>query len=131
MEPAKEMADSTECAVIPRLRILRRVPQQYYRVLPLNIMKRYQCIVVGDAQGVLTVAIADQEGLTCIESIRKLTSHAVFPVLVDPARISLLIRRIERDERFRARTGLSPFRCLHYFQLRAITFFVLSKGKYW
>jgi len=94
-------------------------------------MKRYQCIVVGDAQGVLTVAIADQEGLTCIESIRKLTSHAVFPVLVDPARISLLIRRIERDERFRARTGLSPFRYLHYFQLRAITLFVLSEGKYW
>ncbi len=120
MEPAKEMVDSTGRAVIPRLRILRRVPEQYY-----------QCIVVGDALGVLTVAIADQEGLTCIESIRKLTSHAVFPVLVDPARISLLIRRIERDERFRARTGLSPFRCLHYFQLRAITLFVLSKGKYW
>ena len=125
------MVDSTGYAIIPRLYILRRVPQQYHRVLPLNIMKRYQCIVVGDAQGVLTVAIANQEALTCMESIKKLTSRAVFPVLVDPARISLLIRRIERDERFRARTGLSPFRYLHYFQLRAITLFVLGKGKYW
>jgi hypothetical protein len=125
------MVDSTGYAIIPRLYILRRVPQQYHRVLPLNIMKRYQCIVVGDAQGVLTVAIANQETLTCMESIKKLTSRAVFPVLVDPARISLLIRRIERDERFRARTGLSPFRYLHYFQLRAITLFVLGKGKYW
>lgn len=125
------MVDSTRYAIIPRLYILRRVPQQYHRVLPLNIMKRYQCIVVGDAQGVLTVAIANQEALICMESIKKLTSRAVFPVLVDPARISLLIRRIERDERFRARTGLSPFRYLHYFQLRAITLFVLGKGKYW
>jgi Type II secretion system (T2SS), protein E, N-terminal domain len=125
------MVDSIGYAIIPRLYILRRVPQQYHRVLPLNIMKRYQCIVVGDAQGVLTVAIANQEALTCMESIKKLTSHAVFPVLVDPTRISLLIRRIERDERFRARTGLSPFRYLHYFQLRAITLFVLGRGKYW
>ena len=127
----KEMVDSTGYAIIPRLYILRRVQQQYHRVLPLNIMKRYQCIVVGDAQGVLTVAIANQEALTCMESIKKLTSRAVFPVLVDPARISLLIRRIERDERFRARTGLNLFRYLHYFQLRAITLFVLGKGKYW
>lgn len=127
----KEMVDSTGYAIIPRLYILRRVPQQYQRVLPLNIMKRYQCIVVGDAQGVLTIAIANQETLTCMESIKKLTSHAVFPVLVDPARISLLIRRIERDERFRARTGLSSSRYLHYFQLRAITLFVLGRGKYW
>lgn len=124
------MVDSTGRAIIPRLYILRRVPQQYHRVLPLNVMKRYQCIVVGDAEGVLTVAIANQEALTCIESIGKLTSHAVFPVLVDPVRISLLIRRIERDERFRARTGLSSLRCLHYFQLRAITSFVLAGGKY-
>jgi hypothetical protein len=127
----KEMVDSTGYAIIPRLYILRRVPQQYQRVLPLNIMKRYQCIVVGDAQGVLTVAIANQETLTCMESIKKLTSRAVFPVLVDPARISLLIRRIERDEHFRARTGLSSSRYLHYFQLRAITLFVLGRGKYW
>ncbi len=124
------MVDSTGYAIIPRLYILRRVPQQYHRILPLNVMKRYQCIVVGDAQGVLTVAIANQEALACMESIQKLTSHAVFPVLVDPARISLLIRRIERDERFRARTGLSAFRSLHYIQLRAITLFVLSRGKY-
>jgi hypothetical protein len=126
----EEMVDSIGYAIIPRLYILRRVPQQYHRILPLNIMKRYQCIVVGDAQGVLTVAIANQEALACMESIKKLTSHAVFPVLVDPARISLLIRRIERDERFRARTGLSAFRSLQYFQLRAITLFVLSRGKY-
>jgi hypothetical protein len=124
------MVDSTGYAIIPRLYILRRVPQQYHRILPLNIMKRYQCIVVGDAQGVLTVAIANQEALACMESIQKLTSHTVFPVLVDPARISLLIRRIERDERFRARTGLSALRSLHYIQLRAITLFVLSRGKY-
>ena len=126
----KGMVDSTGYEIIPRLYILRRVPQQYHRILPLHIMKRYQCIVVGDAQGVLTVAIADQEALTYMESIQKLTGHAAFPVLVDPARISLLIRRIERDERFRVRTGLSAFRSLHYFQLRAITLFVLCNGNY-
>ena len=126
----KGMVDSTGYAIIPRLYILRKVPQQYHRILPLNIMKRYQCIVVGDAQGVLTVAIANQEALAYMETIQKLTGHAVFPVLVDPARISLLIRRIERDERFRARTGLSAFRSLQYFQWRAITLFVLSNGKY-
>ena len=58
-------------------------------------------MVVGSAQGVLTVAITDRQNTTAIESLRKITGQAIFPVLIDPDRMRLLIRRIERSEQNR------------------------------
>ena len=55
-------------------------------------------MVVGSAQGVLTVAITDRQNTSAIESLRKITGQAIFPVLIDPDRMRLLIQRIERYE---------------------------------
>lgn len=101
----KDIADSVRGNLIPQLYVLRRVPTRYRRMLPLTIMKRFQCIVVGSAQGVLTVAITDRQDTSVIESLRSITGQAIFPVLIDPTRMRLLIQRIERYEQvFSART---------------------------
>ena len=97
----KDIADSVRGNLIPQLYILRRVPMRYSRILPLTIMKRFQCIVVGSAQGVLTVAITDRQNISVIESLRKITGQAIFPVLIDPTRMRLLIQRVERYEQYR------------------------------
>lgn len=85
---------------VPQLNTLRRVPLRFRRILPLKIMQHYKCIVVGAAPGVLTVAIADRQNMAAIELLTKYTRRAIFPVLIDPDRMCLLIRRIEKFERY-------------------------------
>jgi hypothetical protein len=88
------MVHDVQC-VIPRLRTLRRVSQQYRHCLPLKVMQRHQCIVVGGEQGSLTVAMADCRQTYILTYLRWLTGCAIFPVQVDPARVRLLIKRVE------------------------------------
>src|SRR5258708_31525405 len=96
----KDSADSVRGNLIPQLYVLRRVPMRYRRILPLTIMKQFQCIVVGSAQGVLTVAITDRQDISVIESLRSITGQAIFPVLIDPTRMHLLIQRIGRYQQY-------------------------------
>jgi hypothetical protein len=98
MGSMKDIANNVRGSLIPELFVLRRVPVRYRRVLPLTVMKRFQCIVVGSAQGVLTVAITDTQNTLAIESLRRITGQAIFPVLIDPNRMRLLLQRIERCE---------------------------------
>jgi type II secretion system (T2SS) protein E len=86
---------------IPQLSVLRRVPMRYRRILPLTIVKQYQCVVVGAAQSKLTVAISDWQNIAVIESLSRYTGQTIFPVLIDPKRMNLLIQRIERFEYYR------------------------------
>src|SRR6266571_9073457 len=81
---------------IPWFSTLRRVPTRYQRVLPLGVMKRYRCIIVGEARGVYTVALATHQDIVVIGLLRRLTGHKIFPVLVDTDRMRLLIQRLER-----------------------------------
>jgi hypothetical protein len=94
----KDTANNVRGNLIPQLCVLRRVPVRYRQFLPLTVMKRFQCIVVGSAQGVLTIAITDPQNTLAIESLRRITGQAIFPVLIDPNRMRLLIQRIERCE---------------------------------
>ncbi len=98
MRAIKDISDMVRGSLIPQLFILRRAPMRYRHILPLNVMKKFQCIVVGSAPGVLTVAITDRQNTLVIESLRKITGQAIFPVLIDPTRMQLLIQRIERNE---------------------------------
>lgn len=84
---------------IPRLFTLRRVPKRYWQVLPLEVMKRYQCVVIGGEGDALTIAIADERSTRIFGLISMLTGRDVFPVLIEPERMYLLLRRIERTER--------------------------------
>lgn len=102
MGTTKDIADNLRGSLIPQLFVIRRVPMRYRRALPLTVMKRFQCIVVGSAPGVLTVAITDRQNTSVIESLRKFTGQAIFPVLIDPTRMRLLIQRIERYEQIRS-----------------------------
>lgn len=110
MENLKELADNVRGSLIPQFYILRRVPTRYRQVLPLTIMKRFRCIVVGSAPGVFTVAITDRQNISVIESLRRFTGKAIFPVLIDPARMRLLIQRIERYEHNRGDFFISAYR---------------------
>jgi hypothetical protein len=97
----KDISESVYSNPIPQLGTLRRVPIHYRRILSLTIMKQYQCIVVGAERGILTVAIADRQNLAVIELLSKYTGQAIFPVLIEPDRMRLLIQRIERREQYR------------------------------
>jgi hypothetical protein len=105
MGSMKEIADTIGGDGIPRLKTLRRIPTPYRQTLPLNVIKQYQCLVVGAARGVLTVAITDAQDRLVIEALSALTGQRIFPVLVDPVRMRLLIRRMERYERRRGASG--------------------------
>lgn len=82
--------------MIPTLRFLRRVPDQYRTLLPIMFMKRYQCLIVGAEQNILTVAITTPDKVEVCRLLRGLTGCQVFPVLVDPMQLSLQLRRLER-----------------------------------
>jgi hypothetical protein len=97
----KDISESVYSNLIPQLGTLRRVPIRYRRILPLTIMKQYQCIVVGAERGILTVAIADRQNMAVLELLSKYTGQAIFPVLIEPNRMRLLIQRIERREQYR------------------------------
>ena len=111
---------------IPRLDTVRRVPGRYHHILPLGLMKQYQCIVVGAAKGTLTIAIIDQQQRSIIESLEKLTGYTIFTVLIDPTRMQLLISRIERFESQRRQKKLLGRPCyLHRIQLQSFILHLL------
>ncbi len=112
--------------VVPRLLTLRRVPGQYWHYLPLQVMKRHQCIVIGGEAGSLTVALADCRRSHVVAYLRLLTGCAIFPVQVDPMRIRLLIRRMERSRPARYRLLRQSAFC-HPLAIQAmVTFFHTS-----
>lgn len=85
---------------IPHFSEVRRVPVRYHRALPLAVSKRYQCVVLGASSHTLTVGITEQESEALLDFLHVLTGAAIFPVLVEPRRMHLLITRIERYQRF-------------------------------
>ncbi len=93
--------------VLPRYRTLRRIPPSCRSILPLRVMKRYQCLVVGAAHKTLTVAITDQHHRAILPLLRMLTGRTIFTVFVDPARMQLLLRRLERSTASGATRGAS------------------------
>jgi hypothetical protein len=98
MGTMQDIADKVRGNLIPQLFVLRRVPVRYYRILPLTVMKKFQCIVVGSAPGVLTVAITNRQNTVIIDSLKQFTGQSIFPVLIDTTKMRLLIQRIERNE---------------------------------
>ena len=100
-------------SLIPHFSDLRRVPSRYRQVLPLSIMQRYQCLVVGSAPGVLTVAITDRHNTSTLQTLQALhqyTGQAIFPVLIDQGRMRLLLQRIERCDRCKSGCSSPPGR---------------------
>jgi hypothetical protein len=61
-------------------------------------MKTYQCVVVGGEPGSLTVAITNRQNVALLKILGALIGCTIFPVLVDPGHLHLLIRRMERSE---------------------------------
>ena len=93
----KELASNDCGSLIPHFFDLRRVPSRYRQVLPLSIMQRDQCLVVGSAPGVLTVAITNRHTTSTLQTLQVLqqyTGRAIFPVLIDQGRMRLLLQRI-------------------------------------
>ena len=122
----KETGHERHLRLIPRFRSLRRVPEPYRHVLPLKVIMRYQCLVVGAAQDTLTVAITDRQDTSILTILSKLTGRAIFPVLVDPVRMHLLIQRIDRD--LRSRDFVSDYLFyLHLVEVKAMALFFI----YW
>ena len=112
--------------VIPRLCTLRRVPGRYRHLLPVAVMKRYQCVVVGREHSILTIAIAEPASTYMLNMLSVLTGYTIFPVLVDPMRLRLLIRRMERMER----SGCTPSDYLaryYALQQRSILLFLITR----
>ncbi len=98
-----EIPHNDYCSLMPRFPTLRRVPMCYRHMLPLKVMKHYQCLIVGADRGALTVAIADGQTPLIAAFLSKVTRRAIFPVLVDPVRMRLLLQRLERYEHARGK----------------------------
>jgi hypothetical protein len=62
------------------------------------MVRRYQCVAIGKAGGVITVAITDPAHAQMLRKLEELTGYSFFPVLVDAKRLKLLIRRLELAE---------------------------------
>ena len=115
----KETVQDRHVCQIPRFRSLRRVPTPYRDVLPLKVMMRHQCLVVGAAQDTLTVAITDRQDISILALLSKLTGRTIFPVLVDPVRMRLLVQRIERYKQCRGNVS-DYLLYLHRLQVKAM-----------
>ena len=107
---------------IPTLAAVRWVPTRYQHILPLEVIKRHQCLVLGSARGMLTVAIADARNTQLTDTLEKFTGHRIFMVLIEPARMRVLIERLERDSSRRGtRWKMAVRPCyLHRVQLQAL-----------
>lgn len=99
MGSLKDMAYQVRQRSLPRFPSLRYIPLRYQHLLPLKIARRYQCLAIGEAQGVLTVAMARAHDASVYRLLESLTGYTIFPVLVEPMTLSLLLRRIERHQR--------------------------------
>ncbi len=116
MRIVKEMALEIHSSVIPRFSDLRRVPTPYQRILSLKAMRQYRCVIVGAAQGMLTLAITDTQAMSFIDFLSKITKRSIFLVLVEPSRMDLLLQRLERQERRRSKR-LCPISFLPLYQV--------------
>lgn len=103
---------------MPRLRDVRRVPVRYQRILPLPVIKNYQCVVLGATAHILTIGVIERLNEQRLGFLRALTGMAIFPVLVEPEKMGLLIARIERYQRFRQRYSKASYVLQLPFQMR-------------
>lgn len=110
---------------LPNYKSIRRVPSRYHQILPLPLMQRYQCIVVGIEREALTVAITDERQKQQIESLERLTGCTIFTVLIDPARMHLLLTRLERREQQKHDEIIGRPYYLHKLQIQAFLHFIL------
>lgn len=120
----KGSTNTVHSDVIPRLYDIRRVPLRHHRTLPLPVIKRYQCVVLGASAHALTVGITKPESEAFFEYLRVLTGATIFPVLVEPRRMRLLIARIERHQRFSEQYSLACSGLCQTAQVRLILAFL-------
>lgn len=101
---------SLEVGVIPRLHDIRRIPARYCTMLPLSVMQHNRCAVVGVARGVLTLAVVPAFQPSFLALLAQFTGYTIFPVHVQPERMDVLLRRIERRQQHIQRYGVSILR---------------------
>lgn len=105
---------------IPRLRDVRRVPVRYQQILPLPVVKRHQCVVLGMSSRTLTLGIVERRDEKLFAFLHKLTGATIFPVLIEPERMRLLIARMERYQRFRRRSSQAYYVLQMPYQVRLL-----------
>lgn len=103
---------------LPRLHDVRRVPVRYQRTLPWQVVKYHQCVVLGATSHIVTVGVIERKDEQWLSFLQALTGTAIFPVLVEPERMRLLIARIERYQRFRQRYSRASYVLQLPFQMR-------------
>jgi Type II secretion system (T2SS), protein E, N-terminal domain len=131
VEMVKETVHRVNDDPIPRFDTLRRVPERYRGLLPLGVMKKYQCVVISSTRGSLTVAISEQQDLSVLEFLSKLSGCTIFPVLATPFRMRLLIRRIERTRHIMRHRDKFCWHMpsLHPLQVHAIVMLITDQWK--
>jgi len=114
----KSRAERVRGDFMPWLRDVRRVPVRYQRALPLPMVKYHQCVVLGATSHTLTVGVIERKGEQWLTLVQALTGTTIFPVLVAPERMRLLISRVERYQRFRQRCSRAYYVLQLPFQMR-------------
>ena len=122
----KPVDDVLQDVMIPKLWTLRRIPGRYRYLLPVAVMKRHQCVIVGGEGSILTVAITSPKDTSIFQAISVLTGCTIFPVLVDPVRMRLLIRRIERLE-YAYYASMNSLAFYYALQQRSLLLFLIAR----
>ena len=107
---------------------VRWISLYYRRLLPLQVMKRYHCIAVGSGRGILTVAFDERPHPTVLDGLRRLTGQIIFPVLVHPKRMRLLLQRAEFCQRYQV-SHFQHYYLHRYFIHSTIANFASPSGK--
>lgn len=106
---AKDRNERVHDDFLPRLHDVRRVAVRYQHMLPLAVMKKHQCVVLGATLHMLTIGVIERKDRRWFQLMQALTGMTIFPVLVEPERMRLLIGRVERYQRFRQRYSRAAY----------------------
>lgn len=124
----KSRSEYARGSFLPLLQDIRRVPARYHGTLPLPMIKSHQCVVLGAAAHTLTIGVVERKDERWLIFLQALTGTAIFPVLVEPERMRLLIARVERYQRFRQRYSRAYYVLQLPYQVRQLLLLRESQG---
>ncbi len=77
---------------VPYLAPPQHIPNSVRNLLPLDVMRQFQCLPIGRDRNSLTVALADPTDRSALHRLEEITGLTIFPVMTDPEALEALAR---------------------------------------
>jgi hypothetical protein len=79
---------------VPYLSPPQHIPSSVRNLLPLEVMRQFQCLPIGRDRNSLTVALADPTDRGALHRLEEITGLTIFPVMTDPEALEALARPV-------------------------------------